>query len=91
MNSYLGKTGSATLNFVSVTFRGHLLCFMHPPMLPLLFQEVERKTDPHKRKERKKKKETVAFFQTVANITVIYITATPRTMSRQTGRISVLL
>lgn len=44
-----------------------------------------------KDRKKKKEKETVAFFQTVANITVIYITATPRTMSRQTGRISLLL
>lgn len=74
---------SATLNPVSVTFSGHLLCLTHSPMLSLLFQEAERKTDLQKMEHN-------SFCQAVANITVIYITATPRTKYIKTGRISLL-
>lgn len=74
---------SATLNPVSVTFSGHLLCFTHSRMPPLLFQEAERKIDLQN-------KEHNCFCQAVANITVIDITATPRTKYRKTGRISLL-
>lgn len=45
--------GSATVNIVSVTFSGHLLCL--PLTLSLLFQEAEGKTNSQK------KKKTVAF------------------------------
>lgn len=83
MKYFLKRMESATLNLVSVTFSEHLLYFTHSPMPPLLFQEAERKMDLQK-------KEHNCFCQAVANITVIYITATPRTKYRKTGRISLL-